>query len=104
MNTTSQKLPKSTPWGVPDSITELAEGIVSVSTSSHGGYWISDARLTEMPEKYRRCIYLEDKPNWFEEDCAWAAVPLTWPQYFSLEIVNRAQKTYDFATAKGWIK
>ena len=67
----------TTPWGKPDTQTVIAEGIIAVTTPSHGGIWLSPERLAEMPEHLRSCSFTHD--NWFEEDTAWCAVALTWP-------------------------
>jgi len=42
---------KSTPWGSAQDAEELAPGIISYSTASHGGIWI-DKKHQEQLEKY----------------------------------------------------
>jgi len=69
-----------TPWGAPDTQTVIAEGIIAVTTPSHGGIWLSPEGLAEMPEHLRKCSFTKD--NWFEEDCSWCAVALAWPDLF----------------------
>jgi|GEM_PF-2982443 len=62
--------PVETPWGASQSSVELAPGIVRPDTSSHGGYYISPARVATMPKPLR-----EFKPwagaNWYEEGSDW---------------------------------
>ena len=77
-----------TPWGAPDTQTVIAEGIIAVSTPSHGGIWISPERFAEMPEPLRKCSFTKD--NWFEEDCSWCAVALTWPKFFPGQVIDAA--------------
>jgi hypothetical protein len=72
-----------TPWGKPDTQTVIAEGIIAVTTPSHGGIWLSPERLAEMPQHLRSCSFTHD--NWFEEDTAWCAVALTWPEFFPMQ-------------------
>lgn len=57
------------PWGPIETAERLADGIVSVHTPSHGGIWLSAARLAQMPPGER------STDGWYEEDCE-AAFPL----------------------------
>jgi hypothetical protein len=57
------------PWGAIDGVEGLADGVVFVSTPSHGGAWLSDAAQTRMPT----AIQPMHGRRWFEEDCEiWA--------------------------------
>ena len=67
-NTPPQEEHRS-PWGVIETADLLADGIVSVHTPSHGGIWLSEARLAQMPPEER------SSDGWYEEDCE-AAFPL----------------------------
>ena len=73
----------TTPWGKPDTQTVIADGIIAVTTPSHGGIWLSPERLAEMPKHLRKCSFTRD--NWFEEDAAWCAVALAWPEFFPMQ-------------------
>ena len=75
------------PWGTPDHVLPVAEGIAFVTTPSHGGYRLSSERLAAMPEHLRI-----DRLNtgWFEEDCDAAMVAVTFPKYFSAIQVQAA--------------
>ena len=57
------------PWGAIETAEFLANGIVSVHTPSHGGIWLSETRLAQMPPEER------STDGWYEEDCE-AAFPL----------------------------
>jgi hypothetical protein len=74
--------PSSCPWGKIDDAEQIAPGIWSVNTPSHGGFILSGARLQAMPGYLR----INDKPgrnpHAFEEDCDWALVVMAFPQEF----------------------
>ena len=55
-----------TPWGPPQDIEELAEGVLRVSTASHGGLKLSRERWAEIPAAVRRTLFT---PTFAEEDC-----------------------------------
>ena len=90
--TSASPIPTQTPWGKPDSIREIAPGIVRFDTPSHGGYWLSPERVAEMPKPLR-----EFKPfagaNWYEEDADWAIVCLAFPQHFPDDAIFAALTT-----------
>ena len=58
-----------TPWGRPDHVVKLAEGIHHVETPSHGGIVLSAERVALMPESIEP--FTRDRRYW-EEDCDWA--------------------------------
>ena len=64
---------KTTPWGEAQTAEELAPGIISYSTSSHGGIWLSAERRQQLnyDKNFLRTA------EWWEEDCDWAV-----PYYF----------------------
>jgi hypothetical protein len=80
------------PWGQVQLTQIIAPGITHVITAGHGGYLVTRDRYAEMSQHLRECSYTKDQ--WFEEDCSWCAVVLTWPQYFSLGMVAAARDTY----------
>jgi len=55
-----------TPWGVCDGVEHLADGIVFVSTPSHGGFWLNNERIGQLPEGYQP---FTGELRWAEEDC-----------------------------------
>jgi len=85
------KLPfgDSTPWGVPDEAVEFASGIWLVSTPSHGGYWVAPDLYATMPEILRDCSCTKD--NWFEEDCAWHALVVAYPELLPMHDARQAR-------------
>ena len=56
-------------------------------------YIVSPDRLAEMRPEYRACSFAKD--NYFEEDVAWCAVALQWPQYFGGDDWRRASQLYE---------
>ena len=56
----------STPWGWTHDIEELAEGILRVTTPSHGGLKLSRERWRELPAPVRDTML---NPTFAEEDC-----------------------------------
>lgn len=55
----------STPWGAIQHYDVLAEGVISVGTAGHGGIWLSDERISQLPDHYEP--FTGDK-RWAEED------------------------------------
>lgn len=67
---TTTQCPKNTPWGRADYTKQLAPGIWTVGTPSHGGMWIAPELYATMPESIRETRHSHG--GWFEEDCDWA--------------------------------
>lgn len=80
-----------TPWGRSQEVDEIAPGITWVSTAGHGGIKLSDARRMEMPQHIRE-LQTFAGGNWYEEDCDAALVVIAFPQYFSANALEQAQK------------
>ena len=55
----------STPWGRIQDHHRIADGVVSVSTAGHGGIWLSDERIKQLPADYEP---FTGTPRWNEED------------------------------------
>jgi len=62
--------PNWTPWGNPQTVVEIADGIVWYTTAGHGGCWLSDERLAQLSPALRAWQSFTG-PNWYEEDCDW---------------------------------
>jgi hypothetical protein len=67
----------NTPWGRSQSATAYAEGIVSHSTASHGGFVLTPARNVAIHSMLRA------EEGFYEEDAEWAIVAITFPQFFT---------------------
>lgn len=80
-----------TPWGRAQYSRQYARGINFYGTAGHGGFRVSaglQKRLHPSLSKFG---------GWFEEDCEWALVVLSFPEYFSGEEIGKARQT-----AKDW--
>ena len=96
------KVGSLTPWGEAETAKENPgeEGIVFVTTIGHGGFWLSDERLNEMPKELRK--FGDSSPHhpswkgWFEEDCEWGAVALAFPEFFTTAHLKEARKMVNY--------
>ncbi len=92
-----KQAPVETPWGIADSVTEIAPGIISYSTPSHGGIWLSPARVASMPKPLRDFVPFGGPQagpgRWFEEDADWSVVCVAFPQFFKPEDIDAALRT-----------
>ena len=92
-----RKQPVESPWGASDHVTEIAPGIISVSTPSHGGIWLSPERIAEMPQPLQDFVPFggpqKGPGRWFEEDVDWSIVCLAFPQFFTEDDLRQAHST-----------
>lgn len=87
---------KNSPWGIVQDEETIADGIVYVSTASHGGIWVSPELLGRVQKAMRDyAAYWSGSSQWFEEDCAAQCVVVSFPEYFPAEQVERAQAIVD---------
>ncbi len=83
----------NTPWGHAQNAQMIGAGVYSVETASHGGIFVTDEMLPAIPAAWRAYAKKwSQSENWFEEDCAWSAVAVTFPTMFSPDVVDRAHK------------
>lgn len=94
------KVGNVSPWGVIDRALELAPGIVSMTTDSHGGIWLSPERVMAMPQALarvktfvERSLGAQPSPGrWYQEDCGDVSlVALAWPELFPREYIRVAR-------------
>jgi hypothetical protein len=69
-----------TPWGIADSTYEIADGILSHHTASHGGIELSPERHAALQSKFRFHTFAGGR--WYEEDCDACAVVIAFPDAF----------------------
>ena len=82
---------KSSPWGIVEGEEVIAEGIIYVSTASHGGIWVSRELLPRIQKEMRDYAkYWSGSSQWFEEDCAAQCVVVSFPEFFKPEQVASA--------------
>jgi hypothetical protein len=90
-----------TPWGMSDSSTKLATGIISYSTPGHGGIHVSPTLNQQVHLAWR------SESGWYEEDSEWAIVAFHFPSAFKSEHHAMAIKTlknwrpYDYRKVTG---
>jgi len=58
------------PWGAIDTVTHLGPDVIGVTTSSHGGLWVSPEAMMQIPAQFRETQF--SPGPWFEEDSDWA--------------------------------
>ena len=75
-------------WGPIQTSITIAEGIHCVTTASHGGYILSEARLDAMPTAFPRHDHRS-----YEEDLACCFVALAFPEYFDTRMQHEAHQT-----------
>ena len=66
----------STPWGKSQYSHKVAPGIIFYGTAGHGGWHLSPTKNLKIPEKWRA------REGWYEEDCGWSPIVLTFPELF----------------------
>ena len=78
----------STPWGGSQMAVVYAVGVVAHMTSGHGGFHLSTERNAKVHPLLRK-----DMP-WYEEDCEWAIVAISFPDLFTAYERSMAEKTF----------
>ena len=79
------------PWGTIDYVSHWDVGITNVGTAGHGGVKLSPGRNRDVHPAWRR------PGGWYEEDCEWAIVAVTFPECYTPEHVATAR-----TTARNW--
>ncbi|MBX5166809.1 MULTISPECIES: DUF7007 domain-containing protein [unclassified Rhizobium] len=87
LNRIQTRMSASTPWGGSQMAVIYADGIVAHNTAGHGGLHLSAARNAKIHPLLRK-----DTP-WYEEDCEWAIVALSFPELFTAYERSLAEKT-----------
>ena len=75
-----------TPWGAADSLEAKCSdnSVIVVGTSSHGGIGVHTPTHV-IPEHFKGLAICGGTWAWFEEDCAWSAAVLMFPNLFPAE-------------------
>lgn len=85
------KVGSRSPWGTIDFVNNYAPGIDSVATPGHGGIKLDRKMNNQVHTAWRQA------GGWYEEDCEWAIVAITFPNVFEPEMVKQAH-----IIAKDW--
>lgn len=89
-----QKL--NTPWGQADHVKPSGDnGILFVSTPSHGGLFVPDELLGRMPRALKGSNSYSRGKNWFEEDVEWAIPVIAFPEEFPAKECKAAVETIE---------
>lgn len=78
-----------TPWGKAQYVYKFTRGINFYGTAGHGGFKVSKTMLKRMP------INLQNSDGWYEEDCEWCKVALSFPQFFGEVELEAAELTFN---------
>ena len=85
-----------TPWGESDRVEVITPGLYFITTPSHGGYKVDSPLLDRIPLEWRQASFNGNGlRGWFEEDCDWSMVALTFLELFSDSTKNTAKLTFD---------
>ncbi|MFN7092118.1 MAG: DUF7007 domain-containing protein [Allorhizobium sp.] len=87
LNRVRTRMSTSTPWGGSQMAVIYAEGVVAHSTAGHGGFHLSADRNSKVHSLLRKVT------PWYEEDCEWAIVALSFPELFTGYERAAAEKT-----------
>lgn len=83
-----------TPWGKSQTIDLVAEGILIVTTASHGGILLSPNRAAAMPGYMKRPLFAELFAP-YEEDCDWCMPVLIFEAEFRAYYAARSIEADD---------
>ncbi|NEJ81539.1 hypothetical protein GR268_33315 [Rhizobium leguminosarum] len=86
----------STPWGPSQGATIYTDGIVSHTTAGHGGFKLSNECNVKINPMLRSA------GGWYEEDAAWAAVALAYPNLFTGYERKCADRTIRDTSPDAW--
>lgn len=90
------RMAASTPWVSSQFATFYGPGVISHATAGHGGFHLSADRNRLVDPALRK-----DSP-WYEEDCEWAIVALTFPDLFTAYERNCADETIRHSWPETW--
>ena len=79
----------STPWGISQTKSQIAAGIVFYSTAGHGGFHLDEPRFIQLKRTLPSWVSFGGWEGWFEEDCDAAVIPIVFSHCFQeMEIYN----------------
>lgn len=85
-----------TPWGTSQGATIYADGVTVHSTAGHGGFHLSSDRNGKVNPMLRA------RDGWYEEDCGWAIVAITFPHLFTSFERRCAERTVKDGWPDAW--
>lgn len=96
LNRVQTRMSTSTPWGGSQMAVIYAKGVVSHSTAGHGGFHLSADRNAKVH------LLLRKETPWYEEDCEWAIVAISFPELFTGHERSLAEKTVRNTWPDAW--
>lgn len=86
----------NTPWGPSQGAVRYGEGVVFHTTFGHGGFQLAADRNAKVPPLLRKA------GGWYEEDSAWVAVAIAWPDLFTGFERRQAEETLRNSWPDAW--
>ncbi|EHH03531.1 hypothetical protein ATCR1_20610 [Agrobacterium tumefaciens CCNWGS0286] len=96
LNRVQTRMSARTPWSGSQMAVIYAEGVIAHMTAGHGGFYLSADRNRKIHPILRK-----DTP-WYEEDCEWAIVAVTFPDLFTAYERSMAEKTIRNSWPDAW--
>jgi hypothetical protein len=96
LNRVQTRMSVSTPWGGSQTAVIYAEGVVAHMTAGHGGFHLSSDRIARVHPLMRKEV------PWYEEDCEWAIVAISFPELFTGYERSLAEKTIRNTWPDAW--
>jgi len=96
LNRVQTRMSASTPWGGSQMAVVYAEGVVAHMTAGHGGFHLSSDRNARVHPLMRKEV------PWYEEDCEWAIVAISFPELFTGYERSLAEKTIRNTWPDAW--
>lgn len=90
------RMAASTPWGLSQLASIYGPGVICHSTAGHGGFHLSADRNQLVDPALRK------DSLWYEEDCEWAIVALTFPDLFTAYERKCADETIRHSWPETW--
>lgn len=87
--TDAPALPITTPWGHPDRVQRLSDGVAYFETPSHGGFWLNPVHERARKSRFPGFRTFAGGP-WYEQDQDAVIVALTFPELFSADPIRNA--------------
>jgi hypothetical protein len=93
-----------TPWGDAQTIDAVGDGILDVTTASHGGIILDEKSTAAMPACMRSASFAG--PSAYEEDCDWCMPALVFEQKFRAFYEGQRRSNIDaiFTRAKDMLR
>ena len=86
---------QQSPWGRIDSARDYGDGIVQVTTGSHGGFRVRADLNEQIPLSWQYVTHGQlGRHGWYEEDCDWSIVAVTFTDRFDMETWKSAMRTF----------